>query len=72
MNDIYLKGSLLGMSVEIFQRPLDFQDIVNVDGYEFPLPFKIAVYETKGPSSKPKTLKELVAEEKAQKEANNE
>jgi hypothetical protein len=43
---IYLSGSILGMKVEMFQRPpVIWEDIVRIDGIEFPLPLKLAAYE---------------------------
>ena len=45
-NAILLKGELLGMKIEIYQRPLNFKDIVSIDGFEFPSPIKINLYET--------------------------
>ena len=46
-NAIYLSGEILGMKVEMFQRPpVIWEDIVNIDGVEFPLPLKICVYES--------------------------
>ena len=46
-NAILLEGSLLGMSIEIFQRPENFKDIINIDGIEFPSPIKVQAFETK-------------------------
>lgn len=43
---IYLSGRILGMKVEMFQRPSMYEDIVNIDGIEFPLPLKLAAYES--------------------------
>lgn len=43
---IYLSGSILGMKVEMFQRPSMYEDIVNIDGIEFPLPLKLVTYES--------------------------
>lgn len=45
-NAILLKGELLGMKIELYQRPLNFKDIVSIDGFEFPSPIKINLYET--------------------------
>jgi hypothetical protein len=45
-NAILLKGELVGMKIEIYQRPLNFKDIVNIDGFEFPSPIKISLYES--------------------------
>lgn len=45
-NAIYLRGKILGMQVEMFQRPSPYEDMVNIDGIEFPLPLKLAVYES--------------------------
>ena len=45
-NAIYLKGEILGMQVEMFQRPSIYEDMVKIDGIEFPLPLKLAVYES--------------------------
>lgn len=57
---IYLSGEILGMKVEMFQRPpILWEDIVNIDGVEFPLPLKLDTYES-----------ELA--QKAQKEAEKE
>ena len=47
VNAIYLKGELLGMNIEIFQRPDNFKDIINIDGIEFPSPIKVLAFETK-------------------------
>jgi hypothetical protein len=44
-NAIYLEGTVLGMKVELFQRPSQFEDIANIDGVEFALPMKLAIYE---------------------------
>ena len=43
---IYLSGSILGMKVEMFQRPSMYEDIVNIDGIGFPLPLKLVTYES--------------------------
>lgn len=44
---IYLSGEILGMKVEMFQRPpIQWEDIVSIDGIEFPLPLKLATYES--------------------------
>ena len=43
---IYLSGSILGMKVDMFQRPSMYEDIVNIDGIEFPLPLKLVTYES--------------------------
>ena len=46
-NAIYLSGSILGMKVEMYQRPPAlFEDMVNIDGVEFALPIKLATYES--------------------------
>lgn len=46
-NAIYLSGEIFGMKVEMFQRPpVIWEDIVNIDGVEFPLPLKLAAYES--------------------------
>ena len=46
-NAILLKGNLLGMPIEIYQRPDNFKDIINIDGIEFPSPIKVQAFETK-------------------------
>lgn len=46
-NAILLKGHLLGMNIEAYQRPENFRDIINIDGIEFPSPIKLSVFETK-------------------------
>ena len=46
-NAIFLKGQLLGMNIEIYQRPDNFVDVVNIDGIEFPTPIKVSVLENK-------------------------
>ena len=44
---IYLSGEILGMKVEMFQRPpVIWEDLVRIDGIEFPLPLKLATYES--------------------------
>lgn len=44
---ILLKGQLLGMNIEIYQRPDNFKDIISIDGIEFPSPIKVSVFENK-------------------------
>ena len=44
---ILLKGELLGMNIEIYQRPDNFKDIISIDGIEFPSPIKVLAFETK-------------------------
>jgi hypothetical protein len=46
-NAILLKGNLLGMEIEIYQRPEIFKDIINIDGIEFPSPIKVQAFENK-------------------------
>lgn len=46
-NAILLKGQLLGMNIEIYQRPDNFKDIINIDGIEFPSPIKVQLFESK-------------------------
>ena len=46
-NAIFLKGQLLGMDIEIYQRPDNFKDIINIDGIEFPSPIKVQLFESK-------------------------
>lgn len=46
-NAILLKGELLGMKIEVYQRPDNFKDIINIDGIEFPSPIKVNVIENK-------------------------
>lgn len=46
-NAILLKGQLLGMNIEIYQRPDNFKDIINIDGIEFPSPIKVQTFESK-------------------------
>lgn len=46
-NAILLKGDLLGMKIEIYQRPEIFKDIINIDGIEFPSPIKVQAFENK-------------------------
>ena len=47
VNAILLKGNLLGMEIEIYQRPEIFKDIINIDGIEFPSPIKVQAFENK-------------------------
>ena len=47
VNAILLKGQLLGMNIEVYQRPDNFKDIINIDGIEFPSPIKLSVFENK-------------------------
>lgn len=44
---ILLKGELLGMNIEIYQRPDNFKDIISIDGIEFSSPIKVLAFETK-------------------------
>ena len=46
-NAILLKGEMLGMKIEVYQRPEVFKDIINIDGIEFPSPIKVSVVESK-------------------------
>ena len=67
---IYLSGEILGMKVEMFQRPpIQWDDLVNIDGIEFALPLKLAVYESglaqKAEKEREKELKEMEKEQKA-------
>lgn len=39
-NAILLKGELLGMKIELHQRPITFKDVINIDGIEFFSPIK--------------------------------
>lgn len=63
---IYLSGSILGMKVEMFQRPpIIWEDLVRIDGYEFPLPLKLATYESElAQKAQKATEKELQRREK--------
>ena len=65
---IYLSGSILGMKVEMFQRPSMYDDLVNIDGIEFSLPLKLAVYESdlaqKAEKEKEKELQRIEREKK--------
>lgn len=54
-NAILLKGNILGMKIEIFQRPEIFKDIINIDGFEFPSPIKVQAFENK-------IIQDLIAE----------
>lgn len=45
VNAILLKGELLGMPIEIYQRPLTFQDRISIDSIEFAMPIKVEVIE---------------------------
>lgn len=44
-NAIYLKGKIIGIDVEMHQRPLNFQDLIIIDGIEFASPVKLTVVE---------------------------
>lgn len=44
-NAILLRGKIIGIPVEMYLRPANFHDIINVDGFEFPSPTKIAVLD---------------------------
>ena len=46
-NAILLTGQLLGMNIDIYQRPDNFKDIINIDGIEFPSPIKVQLFESK-------------------------
>ena len=71
---IYLSGEILGMKVEIFQRPSAiWEDIVNIDGVEFPLPLKLATYENDlAHKAEKEREKELQRIEKERKEMEKE
>jgi len=57
-NAIYLHGNIIGLEIEIHQRPANFQDRIIIDGIEFPAPIKmVALDETR----------KLVAEKEAQR-----
>ena len=66
-NAIYLSGSILGMNVKVYQRPpVLFEDMVNIDGVEFALPIKLAVYESElAKKAEKAAAKELAEAEKA-------
>ena len=63
-NAIYLKGEILGMQVEMFQRPALYEDIVKIDGIEFPLPLKLAIYESELAEKAEKAKEQAVKEAK--------
>lgn len=44
-NAIFLQGDILGIHVEMFQRPANFQDRISVDGIEFASPLKITILD---------------------------
>lgn len=44
-NAILLRGKIIGIPVEMYLRPANFHDIINVDGFEFPSPTKITVLD---------------------------
>lgn len=72
-NAIYLSGEILGMKVEVFQRPpVLWEDIVNIDGVEFPLPLKVCAYESdlvqKAEKEKEKALQKAEKEMKEKKD----
>jgi len=46
---IYLSGQILGLRVEMFQRPDNFKDIIRIDGIEFPSPIKLNLLMPKNP-----------------------
>ena len=46
-NAIFLKGQLLGMDIEIYQRPDNFKDIINIDVIECRSPIKVQLFESK-------------------------
>ena len=66
-NAISLSGSILGMKVEMYQRPPAlFEDMVNIDGVEFALPIKLAAYESElAKKAEKAAAKELAEAEKA-------
>ena len=66
-NAISLSGSILGMQVEMYQRPpILFEDMVNIDGIEFALPIKLAIYESElAKRAEKAAAKELAEAEKA-------
>lgn len=68
INAIYLEGGIWGMKVQVFQRPSLFCDMVNIDGVEFALPIKLAVYENdliqKAEKEKEKELQRLERDKK--------
>lgn len=70
-NAIYLSGEILGMKVEMFQcPPVIWEDIVRIDGIEFPLPLKLAAYESELAQKAQKAAeKELQKQEKERIEA---
>ena len=45
VNAILLKGELLGMPIEVYQRPFNFQDRISIDSVEFPMPIKVDILE---------------------------
>lgn len=45
-NAILLKGYFLGLKIDIHERPINFQDIICIDGLEFASPIKISVLES--------------------------
>ena len=64
---IYLNGEILGMKVEMFQRPSLYDDRAIIDGIEFSLPVKLAIYESELAQKAQKAAeKELQRKEKDQ------
>lgn len=45
-NAIYFEGTLLGMKIEIYQRPDNFNDVIVIDGIESMSPIKIKIFES--------------------------
>lgn len=45
VNAILLQGEIMGMPIEIYQRPANFQDRISIDNVEFSMPIKVAVIE---------------------------
>ncbi|MCQ2323555.1 MAG: hypothetical protein MJZ53_01710 [Paludibacteraceae bacterium] len=41
VNAIYLEGEYLGMGIQVYQRPLNFKDVIIIDGINLQLPIKI-------------------------------
>lgn len=70
-NAIFLSGEIIGIHVDMYQRPANFQDIIVLDGVEFPSPVKFTVLDgVKNQVDQPKQddeqrqiLKELAAKD---------
>lgn len=70
-NAIFLKGQLLGMDIEIYQRPDNFKDIINIDGIEFPSPIKVQLFESEIQNLKNEKNSELFTLGLTEDDANN-